>query len=199
MKLYVIFCLVIVLNIGLYSQKLIPEFNFITDKTLIFYENEPTTINLEILNSNSAFNQYIYEKIKKLSIISDVKVIKENIFEINFLQPLSIPIFKFFVEQLNAKYFYINKNKIYLEDLITKEEIEKKKSIQITTYKETPADNNPNNLEYYNYNIYNIEAKLHSLYFSNYPYHLLNGNVARLREKKDYYINERAKFLNNKN
>lgn len=193
------FVLCIVLPYSLLSQRLLPELNFITSQSIPFYDNKVSSLQMEIINNLGGYSEHLFKKISDNSLVANIKKVKENVFEIFFYEPIDVNKFKVFIEYLGLKYFFINNNKIYTEDLLSKEEIEKKKNNIIDSYSYTSEINNPNSIEYYNFNIYNIDAKLQSLYSNNYPYHLLNGNVAKLRERKEYFLNERSKFLNNKN
>ena len=195
--------LLLFISISAFSQKTEPKFivKAPTEK-IFFYDEQPNVLFLSIEQGNEGYDDYIYNKLKSSSLIKNVeKKSKDDLkyFSIEFNQPLTVKTAKIFFQNMNIKVFYTAlKKKIYVEDLLTNEEILNKKSTTVQNFQVNEKCGNPEFLEYYNFNIFNIEAKLQSLYNNNYIRNLFNGNVAELKDRYKNALQQRNEFVKNK-
>lgn len=193
MKLTAIF--IFLLSFSMNAQKLNPQ--VVVKLSSNFYDVQHKTILLHIENATEGYLDYFVSNMKKINGISGFKQSKENHFDyflIEFQNPITIQFIRQFFTELKLKEIYTpNYKKIYVEDLLTTEEIEAKKFVH-QNYYFTEKSANPNYIDYYNFNIYNIEAKLQSLYFNNYQENLFNGNVAMMKDKLRKALEERNEF-----
>lgn len=191
------------LSISAFSQKVEPKFvvKAPTEKKL-FYDVQPTVLFLSIQQSNDSYDDYIYNKLRSLSLIKNVERKKYKdlkYFYLEFTQPLTVETAKKFFQNMNIKVFYTELNKkIYVEDLLTYDEIFIKKNMTVQEYQVNEKCWDPKYLEYYNYNVFNIKAKQQSLYSNDYIRHLFNGNVADLKDRYRNALQQRDEFLKNK-
>ena len=194
MKLTAIF--ILLLSFSMNAQKHNPQVvvNFTSD----FFNTENKTLRLHVENATDGYLDYFISNLKKIDGISEFKHSKDNqsdYFLIEFQNPLKIHFIRQFFTELKLKEIYTpTLKKIYIEDLLTKQEIEDKK-YTLKYYQVTEKSGDPDIIDYYNFNIYNIEAKIQSLYFNNYIKNLFNGNVAMMKDKLRNALEERNKFI----
>lgn len=193
MKLSVIFLL---LSFSINAQKQTPR--VVANFTSNFFNIENKTLLLHVENATDGYLDYLISKFKNIDDISEFKHSKDNqldYFLIKFKQPITIQSIRQFFTHLKLKEVYTSTfKKIYIEDLLTKQEIEDKKNT-IKYYQITEKSCNPDYIDYYNFNVYNVEAKLQSLYFNDYQKNLFNGNVAIIKDKLRKALEERNEFI----
>lgn len=188
--------LIFLLSFSMNAQKQNPQ--VVVKLSSDFYDVQHKTLLLHIENATEGYLDYFVSNLKKINGISGFKQSKENHFDyflIEFQNPISIPFLRQFFTELKLKEIYTpTLKKIYIEDLLTKQEIEDKK-YTLEYYQVTEKSGNPDYIDYYNFNVYNIEAKLQSLYFNNYQENLFNGNVAMMKDKLRKALEERNEFI----
>lgn len=195
MKIISIFILVLSLSVS--AQKSNPRVivKFPTD----FYSSQPSKLLVYIKDATEGYLDYFKSNLEKVSEVSTFNQSKENNFDyflVEFKNPLTVEASRKFFFDLKLKEVYTPANKkIYTEDLLSLNEIEMKKNKVLENYQVTEKSGNPAYIDYYNFNIYNIEAKMQSLYFNNYPENLFNGNVAMMKDKLRKALEERNEFV----
>ena len=96
---------------------------------------------------------------------------------------------KQFFASIHFTEFYYNNNKVYVSDLLTKEEILARQAQ--ASQENYPATNKtviPAS-EQKEYNLNNTRAKLNSLYNDDYPRYLFSGNISALKDRIQF-LNE---------
>lgn len=190
------------ISISVFSQKTEPKIIIKTsNEKNIFYDEQPNVLFLSIEQGNDGYNDYMYNKLNALSLVKKVEKKKKdalNYFSIEFNQPLTVESAKMFFQSMSIKCFYTTlMKKIYVEDLLTEEEILSRKNTKMQYFQTNEKCGDPQYIDYYNYNIFNIEAKMQSMYNNDYIKNLFNGNVADLRDRYKNALQKRNEFIKN--
>ncbi len=198
-----LFILMVLASVSVMAQKTTPKIYIkVHHDKAMFYEELPETLLMSIKDGTDGYVDYFLTNLKKCSLVTNYTPSTENqltYYTVTFNKPLDVTAAKQFFNDIHAIVFYTNKDhKVYVKDLLTPEEIQARKNIPLQHFQTTDKCSNPNYLEYYNFNIYNIEAKTYSMYVNNYPMYLMNGSIATFNDKLQEALEARNNFLNRK-
>jgi hypothetical protein len=202
MKKYLLI-LVFLSNGFLFAQKLTPKIYIkVNHDKVMFYQEFPKTLLISVKDATDGYMSYFLSNINSSSLVSNCTKLNKDqkiYYSVEFKNPLNIASTKQFFNDIHATVFYTNmNNKVYVKDILSDEEILAKKNTPLQNFQATDKCSNPNNIEYYNYNIFNIEAKAHSMFVNNYPMYLMNGSVASFDDKMQEAMEARSNFINRK-
>jgi len=188
---------ILILSLSVSAQKSNPR--VIVKFPSNFYSEQPSKLLVYLENATDGYLNYFISNLENVSEVSKFNQTKENNFDyflVEFKTPLTVEASRKLFTDLKLKEIYTPAfKKIYTEDLLSLNEIELRKNKLLENYQVTEKSGNPAYIDYYNFNIYNIEAKMRSLYFNNYSENLFNGNVAMLKDKLKKALEERNEFI----
>jgi len=188
-------------NITLMAQNGSPNvyIKFPSDKVL-FYQEQPSSLILYVEKQNKEI--LLPDMIKQATNVKSVEQGNKNnyhYYKVEFVNPLTVELAKQFFKNLHLSEIYTPTNKkIYVDDLLSQNEIELYKNLPQQTFKSSENIGNTNHIDFYNFKVFNLESKLQSLYLNNYPRHLFNGDVAELKDKLMNAKLERDNFVQRK-
>jgi len=198
----VLMVIFVFLNITLMAQISSPNVyvKFPSDKVL-FYQEQPSSLILYVEKQNKGI--LMPDMIKQASNVKSVEQgNKDNYhyYKVEFVNPLTVELAKQFFKNIHLSEIYTPTNKkIYIDDMLTQNEIESFKNMPLQTFKFSENIGNTNHIDYYNFKVFNLESKIQSLYSNNYPHHLFSGNVAVLKDKLMNAKLERDNFVQRNN
>lgn len=200
----VILVLVSVINLYVNAQKTFmpilkvnsqAENNESNGKRRIFFTVENLSPELKVQWQNSAKEHVFISKMKltesKNSNIQNGEIILISTFTLDDIKKL--------IEGFGLPEFYFGDIKI-LTKTVFSDEVAKKKAMDYVfkDYHFTKECNDSTLIDYYDFQIYYLTAKIQLMWSNNYSKYLFDGNVTKYTENLDKMIIRRENFIKNK-
>ena len=187
MKKFLSFLLIINCFTFAVAQKMTPEIHFKwTKETYPVYQQSINKLVFNVINCPEVHAGMLENDIKSVGFVSScIKTsskANEYSFEVKLSKNINVTELKQFFTSIHANEFYFNGNKVYVDDLLTMDEVTAKKSQTVNENNSVTITNQSSAEEKRMFNLLNAKVKLNSLYDENYPRYLFSGNVATLKD-----------------
>ena len=116
--------------------------------------------------------------------------------ELILMKPNSLSDVRKLLESMNIEVFYINNTKILTKNVLNREETQKKAMEYVyDNYVFKKECNDTTLLDYYDFQVSYLKAKIHYMWTNNYVKYLFDGTVTKYTENLDKMILRRENFI----